>query len=344
MDWTIESVPELNGFTVEWAEEGNFYLSRRNILYRSENLKPPFKKIAAVAAPFWKQAASVSRLAQRLLRFQVTNVVPLENGDLFVTFDKSVGLVRGGEFKPLPGLKRPCRVLRAACARDARGDIYFGEYLANDERGEMRIYKFAAGADALEIAHTFPANSIKHIHGIYADEFTNSMVCLTGDDERECRMIRSFDGFRTTEVIGEGDETWRAVSILFDENAFYYGMDAEFRANHIYKVDRNGGARKSLGEVNGTVFYSKRLAGSLFFTTTAENAPSQTENVAALWRIDENEFCRKVVSFEKDFWHPTLFQFGTIHFPFQNKLRNELYFHLVGVKEDNRTFRIRAKG
>lgn len=343
MNWTVENVPELKGYAIEWAEEGNFYLSRRNALYHSENLEPPFKKIAVVDAPFWKQTASVSRLAQRLLRFQVTNVVPLENSDLFVTFDKSVGIVRDGQFQELKGLARPCRVLRAACALDANGDIYFGEYLANDERGEMRIYKYAPGGDALETVYTFPANSIKHIHGIYFDQFSRSLFCLTGDDEKECQILRSFDGFKTTETVGQGDETWRAVSILFGEKSFFYGMDAEFRANHIYKVDRENLERKPLGEVNGTVFYSKQMNGNLFFTTTAENAPSQTENVAALWQVDENENLRKVTSFEKDSWHPTLFQFGTIHFPYQNRLENELYFHLVGVKEDNQTFRVRAQ-
>ena len=343
MNWTVEKIPELKGYTIEWAEKGNFYLSRRNALYQTENLKPPFKKIAVIDAPFWKQAASALRLAQRLLRFQVTNVLPLDGGDLFVTFDKSAGIVRNGKYRALQGFARPCRVLRAACAKDEKGDIYFGEYLSNEERGEMRIYRFAMGGDALETAYTFPENSIRHIHGIYFDKYTKSLFCLTGDDENECRILRSFDGFQTTETVGQGDETWRAVSILFDENSFYYGMDAEFRANHIYKVERETLERKSLGEVNGTVFYSKQIGEHLFFTTTAENAPSQTENAAALWLVDESEKCRKLVSFAKDSWHPTLFQFGTIHFPYQNNLENELYFHLVGVREDNQTFRVRAK-
>jgi hypothetical protein len=341
MSWTVENVPALKGYTIEWAERGNFYLSRRNAIYHSENLKPPFKQIAVVEAPFWKQAASVFRLAQRLLRFQVTNIIPLSGGDLFVTFDKSVGLIKNGKYLPLKNLVRPCRVLRAACALDNQGNIYFGEYLANAERGEMRIYRYRHGADSLEIAYTFAPDSIRHIHRIYFDKFTDSLFCLTGDDEKKCKILRSGDGFATTEIVGEGDETWRAVSILFDEKSFYYGMDAEFRANHIYKVNRADLKRKSLGEVNGTVFYSKQIKGNLFFTTTAENAPSQTENVAALWVADENETLYKLTAFEKDWRHKSLFQFGTIHFPYRNNLENEIYFHLVGVKEDNQTFRAR---
>ncbi len=341
MSWTVEEVSELQGYTIEWAENDRYYLSRRNQLFRTNSLKPPFQHIAAIDAPSWKQIAGRFRLTQRLLRFMVTNVVSLGNGDLFVTFDKSVGVIRQGKYEELKGLIRPCRVLRSACALDEKGTVYFGEYLANDERGEMRIYKYTPGSDRLEIIYTFPPNSIKHIHGIYYDEYTKALYCLTGDAERECRIIRTFDEFKTLEIVGEGDESWRAVSVIFGKENIFYGTDAEFRANNIYKLDRKTLNRESLGEVGGTVFYSKQIGEDLFFTTTAENAPSQKENVAALWHADKNGNCREIIKFKKDFWHPTLFMFGTIHFPFVNKLENELYFHLVGVKEDNRTFRVR---
>lgn len=342
MNWTIEEVPELKHYTVEWAEPGNFYLSRRNVLFHTVNLKPPFKQIAVIDAPFWKQTLSNFRLAQRLLRFMVTNVIPLKNGDLFVTFDKTAGIVREGKFHILKGLERPCRVLRSACAVDENGNVFFGEYLANNERGEMLVYKYETGSETIRVIYTFPANSIKHIHGLYFDETTKSIFCLTGDDESECRIVQTFDEFQTVNIVGQGDETWRAVSVLFDKDNFYYGTDAEFRENQIFKVNRESLERKTLGAVSGTVFYSKKIGDDLFFSTAAENAPSQKENVAALWHVDINENCEMLCSFEKDLWHPTLFQFGTIHFPFLNKFENELYFHLVGVKEDNRTFRIRS--
>lgn len=341
MSWTVEEVSELQGYTIEWAETDRYYLSRRNQLFETNSLKPPFQYIAAIDAPSWKRLAARFRLTQRLLRFMVTNVVSLGNGDLFVTFDKSVGVIRQGKYEELKGLIRPCRVLRSACALDEKGTVYFGEYLANDERGEMRIYKYTPGSDRLEIIYTFPPNSIKHIHGIYYDEYTKALYSLTGDAERECRILRTFDEFKTLEIVGEGDESWRAVSVIFGKENIFYGTDAEFRANNIYKLDRKTLNRESLGEVGGTVFYSKQIGEDLFFTTTAENAPSQKENVAALWHTDKNGNCREIIKFKKDFWHPTLFMFGTIHFPFVNKLENELYFHLVGVKEDNRTFRVR---
>jgi len=338
MEWKVEELPRLRGFTVEWAEDGNFILSRRNVLFSATSLDGPLEQIAAIDALFWKRSASRSRLAQRLLRFMVTNIVRLANGELFVTFDKSVGVIRDGKYSLLNGLHRPCRVLRSACAVDAEGDLFFGEYLANEERGEMRIYKYTAGTDSLNVAYVFPPGSIKHIHGVYSDEFTGSLFCLTGDKDAECRVLRSFDGFRTIETVGQGDETWRAVSVVFGKNNFYYGTDAEFRPNQIFRVDRADLSRTTIGEVDGTVFYSKRHGEDIFFTTTAENAPSQKENVASLWHVSPDGQCSELAKFQKDRWHKTLFMFGTIHFPYRNAFSDKLYFSLVGVKGDNCTY------
>ncbi len=341
MNWTTERVPELQGYTVEWAGDGSYFLSRRNVLFHSTDLTPPFTRVAVIAAPAWKRAVSGIRLAQRLLRFMVTNVIPLASGELFVTFDRSVGVVRDGKYVDLPGLRRPCRVLRSACAIDNHGDLYFGEYVMNDARGEIRVYRYRPGAGSLEVAYTFPPGSVRHIHGVYFDRFASALLCLTGDDDRECRMLRTDDGFRTMHTVGEGDETWRAVSMLFDEAAMSYGMDAEFRANHFYRMDRSTGARTSLAEVSGTVYYSKQIGKELFFTTSAENGSARKARVAAIWTVSADGECVEIARFQKDPWHGTLFQFGTIHFPYATMSTENLYFSVVGVKEDNETFRIR---
>ncbi|MBK8811512.1 MAG: hypothetical protein IPN69_12370 [Acidobacteria bacterium] len=341
MIWNVERVPDLDGYTVEWAERGNYLLSRRNAIYRSADLQPPFELVAAIDAPGWKSLATVLRPVQRLLRFSVTNVLPVGNGELFVTFDKAIGVIRAGKYMALGGLTRECRVLRGACAVDRDGSVFFGEYLANDERGPMLVYRYRPGQESVETVYEFPAGSIKHVHGVYFDPYTESLVCLTGDNDSECRMLRTFDEFRTVEEIGAGDETWRAVSVLFSERALYYGTDAEFRSNVVYELSRTGGERKILGEVTGTVFYSKKVGEDLFFATTAENAPSQKENVAAIWSFGQDGILTEVAKFEKDWWHPTLFQFGTIQFPNFAEIGSELYFSLVGVEGDNRTFRLR---
>jgi hypothetical protein len=371
MKWNVSEIPKLKGYCIEWAEQGNYILSKRNRLYHAESLGGPLTFIAEIDAPLYKKFASRFRLGQRLLRFMVTNVIPLRDGGIFVSFDKSVGIVRDGVYRALAGLVRPCRILRSAVAMDANGDLYFGEYLANDERGEIRIYRLRSGADSLEVAYTFPAGEIKHIHGIYFDRITSELYCLTGDAPSECRILKTKDGFRSIETVGSGDESWRAVSMLFEEDAIYYGTDAEFRSNNIYRFERSTGERTDLGSVSGTVFYSKRFGGNLFFATTAENAPSQEENVAAIYVVDPSRvgddnktvagdsvgsdsvagdtvagegvaFSKpvEIARFPKDIWHPTLFMFGTIHFPTENLDTDRLYFHIVGAKGDAISFEV----
>ncbi|HEX6280342.1 MAG TPA: hypothetical protein VFZ49_10070, partial [Pyrinomonadaceae bacterium] len=340
MNWKIVEIPELRGYVVEWAEPGNYLLSRRNSLFRSADLQPPFEHPADFPAPSWRSTLARARLAQRLLRFSVNVVLPLSNGDTFVSFDKSIGVLRNGRMTALRGLRRPCRILRSGAASATDASVYFGEYFGNSDKSEVNVYRYAPGADSVEVVYTFPAGTARHVHGTYFDPFDGSLVCLTGDADHECRMIRSRDGFDTVEIIGEGDESWRAVSILFTEDAMYYGTDAEFRSNTIYRLDRGTGEREELGEVSGTVFYSQRFQGELFFTTTAENAPSQKENVAAIWNVDKEGKLIELAKFQKDLWHTSLFGFGTVYFPHASSVSDRSFFSVYATENDGRTFEI----
>ena len=340
MKWKIEEISELRGFVIEWAEPGHYLLSRRNKLYRSRDLIPPFEELTVIDAPLWRSLASSFRLVQRLLRFSVTNAIPLANGDIFVAFDRTVGIIRGHRYIALSGLKRPCRVLRSACAIGLDGNLYFGEYLANDSRGSINLYRYVPGEKSVNSIYSFPKGSVRHVHGIYYDEFTHALFCLTGDSNAECRIIRTFDEFGTVETICQGDESWRAVSALFTKEGVYFGTDAEYRSNSIYRLDRQTLIRNSLGEVNGTVFYSQKFNGKLFFATTAENAPSQTENRAEIWVADESDGIQKLGSFAKDRWHAVLFGFGIVNFPHISSVSDRLFFSLSATIGDNRTFEI----
>lgn len=338
--WRVEEIPHLRGFVVEWAENGNYILSRRHQIFRSSHISEKPKLIGEVAAPFWRELASASRLGQRLLRFSVNCIVPIADDALFISFDKTVGLLKDRKYTPINGLQRPCRILRSGVARDNSGDLYFGEYLANEERTSVILYRYSPGTDSVTIAHEFPAGTIRHIHGVYFDRFDNSLVCLTGDADHECKMVRSRDGFRTIEIVGQGDESWRAVSAVFTEDAVFYGTDAEYRPNTIYRLDRATLEQRDLGQVSGTVFYSQQLGADIFFATTAENAPSQEENVAAIWNVSPSGDLSEVAKFGKDRWHTTLFGFGTVYFPHILSPSDEVFFSLAAVKSDNRTFQI----
>jgi hypothetical protein len=336
----VNAEEALGDTTVEWAEPGRFILSRRNELFESDTLRPPFRRLGAFPAPAWQRAASELRPAQRALRFMYWNVLPLRDGSIFLTFAKNIGIYRDGAISALGGLERPCRILRRGAALSADGSVYFGEYLLNRGRGAMRVYRYAPGDDRVEIAHVFPASAVRHIHGIFSDPYEGGLWCLSGDVGSECRIMRTMDGFRTIDVIGSGDETWRSVSMLFSPTAIYYAMDAEFTQNYIYRIDRKSGQRTQLTPVDGPVYYSHAVNDRYYFAVTAELCPSQKGRAAELWRVDDDGSCDRILMLEKDRYSVKYFMPGTIDFPRGPGLPDKLLFRSTALAGDNRTFSV----
>ena len=340
--WSAERVAALDGYTIEWAKPGSFILSRRQRLYGASSVDGPLRPVGRVEVPLWKRVASRARAVQRALRFMFYNVIEASDGSLFVTFAKSVGVIRGGRYEPLKGLARPSRFLRGACAVARDGSIYLGEYLPNRDRGPMRVYRWMPGSSELEVVHEFSAGAIRHVHGIYYDRFDDCLWCVTGDVAHEARITRTVD-FRTLETVGSGDETWRCVSLVFTREGIYYGMDAEFVPNGLYRIDRQSLERTRLAEVGGPVYYSHALDRDLFFAVTAELCPSQTDRSATLWHVGEDLQCSKVVAFKKDRLPVGPFMPGTIDFAGGPGLPDRFWFRGTGVSgADDVTFCVRA--
>jgi hypothetical protein len=342
--WDVALEPAVSGYTIEWAEPDFFLLTRGELLYQARSLQGPFTRLGAYPGALWKRGIRHLRPLQRLLRHMYYNVLRLPNGDLFLTFARSIGVYADGRLSPLGGIARPCRVLRAGCAVDKHGDVYFGEYLANRDRHPVHIYRYTPGNRHVDVVYTFPAGAIRHVHGVYHDPYTDALWCVAGDKESECRMLRTNDGFQTLEVIGKGDETWRCVSLLFTDGAVYYSMDAEFVSNWIYRIDRHSGRRDVLGRVDGPVYYSYAFGKELFFAVTAELCPSQQGRSASLWHISAGGDLQRVFAVEKDWLPVKYFMPGTLHFPRGPGLATEFYFHCVGLSAaDNRTYRVRRQ-
>lgn len=342
MAWDIREERGLRGYCVEWVGPGGMILSRTHELFAAESLEPPFRRLAAVPGPAWKNAVARIRLGQRLLRWMYYNVVGLDADTTFLTFGKRVAVLRRGKVDLLDSmLVRPTRVLRGGCGVTPGGEVFFGEYVPNLERGPIRIYSYSPRMHKLRMVREFAAGEIRHIHGIFWDPYEGALWMTAGDIGAECRIAKSRDGFRTMDVVGSGDETWRAVSVQFTADAFYYGTDAEFRRNSLYRVDRRTGERTELAQVRQPVFYSQTVGGDLFFGTTAELGKRPE---SALWSIRDGT-ASQVASFVKDVHHRVLFMYGTLHFPLGQAYRDSLLVHGVALGgADNRTFRVARKG
>lgn len=333
---SVELMPSLNGYTVEWGDKDGYILSRNNVLYISNNLsdRNSFRYFSKVATPMVYQIISSSRLGQRLLRHMFYNVVRLPKQEqYFVTFNNQAGLIdNNGIFSPIKGMDRVSKFLRGCCAVDKAGGIYLGEYRSNIDRGEIRLYHLPPGDDRLHVIYSFTANAVRHIHGVFYDKFQDALWCTTGDLDSECRLMCSCDGFATADIVGAGDETWRAVSLTFDEDSINYGMDAEFRQNKIFCIERKTGKRCELGNIDGPVYYARTIGNVHLFGVTAEGCPSQSHNAASLWQLGQDKELSQVFMHDKD-WLPNHFMPGTLHFNLGNGPDpNTCYCYFNGLK------------
>jgi hypothetical protein len=344
-NWCLSEVQKLKGFSIEWSSPSKLLLSKRNRLYSTTSLNEPPEFIGAFPSPLWRRLGAIPRLGQRFLRFMYYNVLPLEDGSVFVTFDRFVGVMAGGECRLLDGLQRPCRVLRSGCAVVQDGSLFFGEYLMNWDRGPILIYRYTPGTSKLEVAYEFAAGKIRHVHRVHWDPLTNEIWIMSGDLPSECRIMRTSDQFKTLDVVGEGDESWRCLSPIFTERYVFYATDSEFQQNYIYRLDRVSRKRDVITEIDGPVYYSHCIGRDMFFATTAVPCPSQRCRSSVIWHVREDGTTNPVVCFKKDAFPAKFFLAGIIHFPGGPGTGDGLYFNGVALAGgDDRTFILKAGG
>lgn len=336
----MEELVQWRGWSVEWRDHERMLLSRGADLYEVNHNGEEFRYLGTFPLRWSWKLPTKFRALQRVLRAMYTNVIRFTDASLLTMFAKDIALLKNGQFQKVSGALRPLRVLRGACAFTQHERVYFGEYIDNSERGEIHVYCYEPHENMLQVAYTFRAGEIRHVHGVYRDPYSNDLWCLTGDLPTECRILRSSDEFQTLDQVGSGEESWRAVSLQFTADAIWYGTDAQFAQNHLYRIDRVTGERKRIAALPGPVYYSAQTNDGLFFAVTAELCPSQTDRHATLWHVDGRESVNRIAAIEKDSFSNKYFMHGTLNFPCPGESSDELLFHGVALRQaDNRIFR-----
>ena len=146
------------------------------------------------------------------------------------------------------------------------------------------------------------------------------------------------------DVIGRGDETWRAITPCFTEKYIYYAMDAEFFQNHIYKLDRSSLRREMIGNINGPSYYNVTLDETPIVATTSELCPSQTSPESQISIVNDNH-SKVIASYRKDFFGHRFFvkyfQAGLIEFSYASENLSTAYFSSQGLLDiKNKVFNI----
>ena len=233
-----------------------------------------------------------------------------------------VGAVPGALVTRIPGsdefhvthrIERGTRPLHITAVPS--GNIYWGEYFDNRERDEVHIYVSTDRGRSWQIAYTFPAGSIRHVHNIVYDRWADCLWILTGDEGTECKVLRASCDMRSVEVVLAGNQQNRAVAAIPTQEGLYFSTDTPFEKNHIYRLDRAGKvehvgdlASSSILVVGGCqvgeeVFFSTMIEPSAVNTSREVHlAGSQRRNeLAGAGSLEERQLADAVFSVRQRF-------------------------------------------
>lgn len=170
--------------------------------------------------------------------YQTTNVWPTTDDvlvatvrrQLFVSHDGGRTWQRTHQLPPSSGIAGVLPT--AVCVHN--GAIYLGEYPLADD-ATPRILRSVDEGRTWTTVLELPA--VRHIHALCSDPYTGALWVTTGDRDTECQIGRLRDG--TLEPVGEGDQRWRAVGLLFTSSSILWGMDCVYTdRNQIFRLDR----------------------------------------------------------------------------------------------------------
>lgn len=213
---------------------------------------------------------------------------------------------------------------RPLCVCSDGEHLYYGVYEGNAARGPIELWSYSLKNEEWTICYTF--DNIRHIHGVFWDEYESMLWVTTGDLDHES-TIWKFDNNGIPNKIITGSQQTRAVDLVFTEPSILYATDAPDEENYIYKLDRKTNAIEKLQKVGGPVFYGCKAGDWIFFSTVVEPSKVNRTDTVELWGSeDAGKSWKLIKEFRKDILPKKLFQYGQINFPSGPGDGKNLYF------------------
>ncbi len=286
------------------------------------------------------------RLSRHALRVGLHHLLPLQNGNIFVTAKrKSFVLNPQGEVVATftgyqgnkPGHQGVCQT--------PDGTIFFCEYLMNMDRSKaIHLYRSTDNGLSFQIIKTFPADDIRHLHYIKWDEYEKCLWMGTGDygpNNEECRLYKSTDNGDSWELIGRGSQDWRAIGLCFTKDYVIWGTDAGSCPDtvHFVRMDRKTHQIEILEDFEGPCHGCASFKnGRAFFSTGVEGGENELDNFARMKEY-RNEKTENLFQLKKDIW-PLIIQYGVMRFPLGTDECHTVVFTAMGLKGHGETVMI----
>jgi hypothetical protein len=320
------------GGIVHFLQDQQVIASKGNTVFFSENGGSEWKKLLSFPLSLCDQLKCSNKISRRLFRSGVQHAIGI-NDNVFVFWAfggiynyvlKSNTLMRS--ITSFPG-SRPLSLCHAG-----GGKLYFGEYRGNPERSPVHIFGSIDGGKVWLPVWEF--TSIRHVHGVFHDPYTDYIWVTTGDEDQECGLWVTTNQFQTIERVVGGAQQTRAVQLLFTEKFIYFGSDTPLERNWIYRFNRSDLCIEQLQAVEGSVFYGCKVGTRLFFSTVCEPSRVNRPRAAVIWESSDGVAWHRFLNFPKDALPMKLFQYGQIRFPVGNGDGNSLWITPFATKYD----------
>jgi len=121
---------------------------------------------------------------------------------------------------------------------------------------------------------------------------------------------------RTIDWLTRGNQLSRAVGAIIKPDCLLYGTDSDRSRNYIVRLDKQTGKISKLLEVEGSSHFTASFGQVYAISTCVEPNPVCPSRECSLYVSRDGDSWNRIVSFKKDLYNFTLFQFGNVVLPF----------------------------
>jgi len=311
MEITIETIsPHLR---IHTSIDGTLISSRGYSIFKSNDFGKSWFLSGTLPVSGHKKNLSKSRTISRALRIGIHQIKQIHNGKILIACDSGFFLSDNAlsDFKQINLNSRFFQLLDNNICVTPRF-TYFGEYTLNLKKNEVNIFRTSDGEN-WEIIYSFPKKSIKHIHLLQFDPYTEKIWFSTGDADSECLFGYANDDFSEVEIAGKNHQDWRCLELLFSVEKIYWGTDNPTGQNWLISLDRSTHTLQKIARFNGPIYNLKRISAGYLLVTATEGGVGEWDNRAHVWYSPDIEKLpwKECISYEKD-WMPFIFGFGRL--------------------------------
>jgi len=238
----------------------------------------------------------------------------------------------GDELEVTHQIQRGTRPLHVTAVPS--GSIYWGEYFDNRERAEVHIYVSSDRARTWQIAYTFPAGSIRHVHNIVYDRWGDCLWILTGDEGAECKVLRASSDLRSVQVVLSGNQQARAVAAIPTQEGLYLSTDTPSDKNHVYRLDREGNVEQ-VGDLASSSIYGCRVGQATLFSTMIEPSSVNLGREVQIVGSRDGTNWQVLAQWKKDTLPMRYFQYGNAFLPDGENSTHYLAATTIAVETDD---------